>query len=69
MYKRDLCAIITTGPSCSKLTKSLVNVPLNFQKLISQICQHFLMKKFEKLLQCKASLILSTKISVHLVIK
>ena len=35
---------------CSKLTTSLVNVSLNFQKLISQICQYFLLKKCEKLL-------------------
>ena len=27
----------STGPRCSKLTTSLVNVLLNFQKLISQI--------------------------------
>ena len=26
-------------PGCSKLTTPLVNVSLNFQKLISQICQ------------------------------
>ena len=44
----------TTGPSRSKLTTSLFNVSLNFQKLISQICQYFLLKKFEKLLQCKS---------------
>ena len=37
-----------TGPGCSKLTMSLVNVSLNFQKLISQICQYFLLKKCEK---------------------
>ena len=46
-----------SGPGCSKLTTSLVNVSLNFQKLISQICQYFLSKKFY-----------STKISVYLVI-
>ena len=40
------------GPGCSKLTTSLVNVSLNFQKLISQICHYFLLKKCEKLLQC-----------------
>ena len=28
------------GPSCSKLTTSLVNVSLKFQPLISQICQY-----------------------------
>ena len=46
------------GPSCSKLTTSLVNASLNIQPLISQICQHFLLKTCEKL---KASLIFSTK--------
>ena len=40
---------------CSKLTTSLVNILLNFQELISQICQYFLLKKCEKLLQqCKS---------------
>ena len=43
-----------SGPGCSKLTTSLVNVSLNFQKLISQIGQYFLLKKCEKLLQCKS---------------
>ena len=40
------------GPGCSKLTTSLVNASLNFQKLISQICQYFLIfstKKFNVL--------------------
>ena len=36
-----------SGPGCSKLTTSLVNVSLNFQELISQICQYFLLKKCE----------------------
>ena len=39
------------GPGCSKLTMSLVNVSLKFQTLISEICQYFLLKKCEKLLQ------------------
>ena len=43
-----------SGPHCSKLTTSLVNVSLKFQKLISQIHQYFLLKKCEKLLQCKS---------------
>ena len=30
-----------SGPGCSKLTTSLVNVSLKFQTLISQICQYF----------------------------
>ena len=34
--------ILPPGPGCSKLTMLLVNVSLNFQKLISQICQYFL---------------------------
>ena len=42
------------GPGCSKLTMSLVNVSLNFQKLISQTDQYFLLKKCEKLLHCKS---------------
>ena len=29
------------GPGCSKLTTSLGTVSLNFEKLISQICQYF----------------------------
>ena len=42
------------GAGCSKLTTSLVNVSLKFQMLISEICQYFLLKKCEKLLQCKS---------------
>ena len=41
-------------PGCSKLTTSLVNETLKFQLFISQICQYFLLKKCEKLLQCKS---------------
>ena len=44
----------TTGPGCPKLTTSLVNVSLKFQMLISNIHQYFLLKKCEKLLQCKS---------------
>ena len=43
-----------SGPGCSKLTTSLVNVSLKFQTLISEICHYFLLKKCEKLLQCKS---------------
>ena len=42
------------GPSCSKLMTSLVNDMLKFQLLLSQIHQYFLLKKCEKLLQCKS---------------
>ena len=44
----------TPGPGCSKLMTSLVNETLKFQMLISQICHYFLLKKCEKLLQCKS---------------
>ena len=56
-----------SGPDCSKLTTSLVNISLKFQTLISQISQYFLLKK--KCVMLKASLIFSTKKSVYLVIK
>ena len=36
-YCIKLCK--SSGPGCSKLTTSLVNVSLKFQTLISQICQ------------------------------
>ena len=42
------------GPGCSKLTTSLVNVSLNFQKLISQNMPIFFAEKCEKLLHCKS---------------
>ena len=60
----------TPGPGCSKLTTSLVNVWLNFQELISQICQYFLLKKCEKLFALQKLLsFFQQKISVYLVIK
>ena len=40
----------SSGPGCSKLTMSLVKT-LKFQALMSQICQYFLLKKCEKLVQ------------------
>ena len=58
------------GPSCSKLTTSLVNVSFKFQTLISNICQDFLLKKCEKLLHCKSfSHFVNKNIYVYLVIK
>ena len=36
-------------PGCSKLTTSLVNVSLKFQRLISNVRQYFLLKKSEKM--------------------
>ena len=50
-YSYNLCS----GSRYSKLTTLLVNFLLKFQMLISQICQYFLFKKLEKLLQCKSS--------------
>ena len=38
----------SSGPSCSKLTTSLVKVSLKFQMLISENCQKILLKKCEK---------------------
>ena len=58
------------GPSCSKLTKSLVNMSLKFQMLISQIRQYFLLKKCEKTFAVQKLLtFFQQKISVYLVIK
>ena len=53
-----------SGPGCSKLMTSLVNVSLKFQTLISEIRHYFLLKKCEKLLS-----FFQQKISVYLVIK
>ena len=50
----------TSGPRCSKLTMSLVNVVLKFQMLLSNIWQYFWLKKCEKLLS-----IFQQKISVY----
>ena len=50
----NLMNAVNSGPCCSKLTTSLVNVSLKFQKSKTEICQYFLLKKCEKLLQCKS---------------
>ena len=42
-----------SGLGCSKIMTSLVNVSLKFQTLIAEILQYFLLKNYEKLLQCK----------------
>ena len=55
MYIQPFCRLeSSSGPSCSKLTTSLVNVSLKFQTLLSNIRHYFLLKKCEKLLQCKS---------------
>ena len=56
MQRLNFVAVIIvylSGPSCSKLTTSLVNVSLKFQKLILQIHCYFLLKKCENPLHCK----------------
>ena len=54
-FNRVKEGIITiSGPGCSKLTTSLVNVALKFQTIIPEIRQYFLLKKCEKLLHCKS---------------
>ena len=75
---------LQSGPGCSKLTTSLVNVSLKFQTLISQILQYFLLKNVRSFCIAKVSLLhcksfafalqkllsfLQQKISVYLVIK
>ena len=50
----DIPCLYSSGPSCSKLRTSLVNISLKFQTYISQICQYILLKQCEKLLQCKS---------------
>ena len=66
----SLNSLYSPGPSCSKLTTSLVNETLKFQTLISQICQYFLLKKCEKLFAVQKLLsFFQQKISVYLVIK
>ena len=39
--------VLRTGPSCSKLTMSLVNDSLKFRSSVTQICRNFLLKKCE----------------------
>ena len=41
-----------SGPGCSNLTMSLINVSLKFQTLISEIRHYFLLKTREELLHC-----------------
>ena len=53
-WSKHVINLLKPGPSCSKLTTSLVNVSLKFQTSISEVHQYFLLKKCEKLLQCKS---------------
>ena len=58
IIKRTSATALTLRFLCSKLTMSLVNVPLEFQMLVYDICQYFLLKKNES---AKASLTFSIK--------
>ena len=60
-----------SGSGCSNLTTLLANVSLKFQTSKTEICQYFLSKKCEKLLQGRQKLLsfFQQKISVYLVIK
>ena len=58
------------GSGCSKLTMWLVNISIKFQSLISEICQHFLLKKMREAFAMQKLLShFQQKISVVLVIK
>ena len=67
--ENQVIAVDRSGPSCSKLKTSLVNVSLKFQTLISEIRQYSLLKNCVKLLHCKTFSPFLLKISVYLVIK
>ena len=55
-YCSPIPVLSKSGPSCSKLAMSLVNVSLKFQVLILQIHCYFLLKKCENPLHCKGFL-------------
>ena len=52
--KKKMSIFCGMGPVVQNLITLLVNETLKFQTLISQIRQYFLLKKCEKLLQCKS---------------
>ena len=54
-YYAIYCGKYCSGPGCSKLTTSLVNVSLKFQSLISNICQYILLKNVRSFCSAKAS--------------
>ena len=49
---RELLMGKYSGPGCSKLMTSLVNVSLKCSMLITEICKYFSLKKCNKLLHC-----------------
>ena len=62
----ELCCFYWSGPSCSKLTTSLVNVSLKFQTSISQIRQCFLLKNCFSLFSAKNISVFGYKVVKHL---
>ena len=58
---------VSSGPSCSKLTTSLVNVSLKFQTLILQIHCYFLLKKCKNPLQ-RILTFFQQKVTVYLLL-
>ena len=68
---RCLSDSLRAEPGCSKLTTSLVNVSIKLQTLISEIQQHFLLKKCEKFLHYKnfSHFFQQKQMSVYLVTK
>ena len=62
--------ILSSGPSCSKLTMLLVSEMLTFQTYCKQKHNHFSPKKCEKLSHCKTSSHFSRKknILAHLIL-
>ena len=58
-------SIRASGSSYSKITTSLINKTLKFQMLISQICQHFLLKNVEVFAVQKLLSFFQQKISVY----
>ena len=61
MYSRDPNQSYWSGPSCSKLTTSLVNDSLKFTSSDTQICWNFLLKNVSSFWRAKATHIFSAK--------
>ena len=67
---RGMSAWASRQMVCSKLTTSLVNVPLKFQTLISKKHQYFLLKKTREAFALQKLLaFFQQKLSVYLVIE
>ena len=61
---------VRSGPSCSKLTTSLVNISLKFRTCISEICKYFFVEKTREAFAVqKLFSFFRQKISLYLVIK